>query len=49
MESYKIITFEKDTDGKNVKVERDATAEEIINIKEFLNKERELITTLLNY
>jgi hypothetical protein len=34
METYKIITFEKDAEGKNVKVERDATPEEIVKIKQ---------------
>jgi len=34
METYKIITFEKDAKGKSVQVERDATAEEIVSIKE---------------
>ena len=34
METYKIITFEKDAKGKSVQVERDATVEEIVSIKE---------------
>jgi hypothetical protein len=46
METYKIITFEKDADGKNVKVERDATPEEIANFKEQQNKESELINEI---
>jgi len=43
METYKIITFEKDTDDKSVKVERDATPEEIANFKEQQIQELELL------